>query len=87
MRREENKDLRHGTGWVDAAGNGGMTTIPGPMVLVNPDGPEAATLIKEAVEALTSVRERLLGTPTIGDVIAALDIIDAALSRLTGEKQ
>jgi hypothetical protein len=39
----------------------------------------------ELYEALERVRERLLGTPSVNDVIAALNIIDAALAKARGD--
>jgi hypothetical protein len=57
--------------------------------LANPDGPEAAALIMEAVEALTEIRRFGIddhwGTPKVcGQII---DRAGAALTKLTGEKQ
>jgi hypothetical protein len=47
---------------------------------VNPDGPEAAEAISALLKALEQTRSKLLGKPTMADVISALNIIDAALN-------
>ena len=76
-RREENKALRHGTGWCDAAGNGGSTMTPGPMVFVNPDGPEAAAIIREFVDRVQEARQAIRD----GELGKAKVALDATLSR------
>ena len=50
---------------------------------VNPDGPEAATLIDQAVEALTEARD-CVGGGTFDQVRRARAKIDATLASLQG---
>jgi hypothetical protein len=48
--------------------------------LVNPDGPEAAALLKELVEALERIRQRALDGLTLDDS-NLVPLIDAALAK------
>lgn len=52
-----------GRGTIDAMGRGTIEMDPAPQILVNPDGPEAAEIIKELVKAARPFADSIVIDP------------------------
>jgi hypothetical protein len=86
LRAKKESDFpRHGSGWADAAGNGGFTIDPPIMVPVNPDGAQAAEVIESLLKCVEETRA--FAKQAVDASVVWMDRVEEARAKALREAQ